>query len=43
VVVKQSGLKSDYPSLSSAEIENEWSYISVNLDAFVACARETLL
>ena len=42
MVVKQPGLKSDYSSVSSAEIKNEWSYISIIPHAFVACARETL-
>jgi hypothetical protein len=40
--VKQPGRKSDHKPLSSDEIKNDWSYISLSPYSFVACARETL-
>jgi hypothetical protein len=35
-MVNQPGLKSDHLCLSSAEIKNEWSYISITPNALVA-------
>jgi hypothetical protein len=40
-MVKWLGHKTDHPSLSSAEVKNEWSYASATPYAFLECTRTT--